>query len=47
MQYAQQEYERAEARYQADAEQAARTRKALDALTKQFAEEQKKAVLSE
>ena len=47
VQYARQEFEKAEAEHKADAEQAARTRKALEPLKKQFEEEQKKASLSE
>lgn len=47
VQYARQEFERAEAEHKADVEQAARTRKALEPLKKQFEEEQKKAGLSE
>ena len=47
VQYARQEFERAEAEHKADVEQAARTRKALEPLKKQFDEEQKKAGLSE
>lgn len=47
MQYARQEFEKAEAQHKADVEQAARTRKALEPLNKQFEEEQKKASLSE
>ena len=47
VQYARQEFEKAEAEHKADAEQAARTRKALEPLKKQFEEEQKKARLSE
>jgi Sec-independent protein translocase protein TatA len=47
VQYARQEFEKAEAEHKADAEQAARTRKALEPLKKQFEEEQKRARLSE
>ena len=47
VQYARQELEKAEAEHKADVEQAARTRKALEPLQKQFEEEQKKASLSE
>jgi len=46
VEYARQEYQRAETEHKADAEQAARTRNALDSLSKQLAEEQKKAGLS-
>ena len=47
VQYARQEFDKAEAEHRADVEQAARTRKALEPLKKQFEEEQKKASLSE
>ncbi len=47
VQYARQEFEKAEAASNADAEQAAGTRKALESLKKQLEEEQKKASLSE
>jgi len=47
VQYARQEFEKAEAEHRADVEQAAQTRKALEPLKKQFEEEQKKASLSE
>ena len=47
VQYARQEFEKAETEHRADVEQAARTRKALEPLKKQFEEEQKKASLSE
>ncbi|MGP1678385.1 MAG: hypothetical protein ACTS6J_14665 [Burkholderiales bacterium] len=47
VQYARQVFEKAEAEHKADLEQAARTRKALESLKKQFEEEQKKASLSE
>lgn len=47
VQFARQEYERAETEHKADAEQLARTRKTLDALKKQYEQEQKKASLSE
>ena len=47
VQYARQEFERLEAEHRADVEQAARTRKALEPLKKQYESEQKKASLSE
>ena len=47
VQYARQEFEKAEAEHKADVEQAAQPRKALEPLKKQFDEEQKKASLSE
>ena len=47
VQFARQEYERAEAEHKADAERLAQTRKAMDALKKQLDQEQKKAGLSE
>ena len=46
VQYARQEFEKAEVEHEADLEQAARTRKALEPLKKQFEQEQKKASLS-
>jgi hypothetical protein len=46
VQYARQEYDKAEAGHKADAEQAARTGKALATLKKQYEEEQKRASLS-
>lgn len=47
VQYARQEFEKAEAEHKADQEQAAHTKQALEPLKKQFEEEQKKASLSE
>jgi len=47
VQYARQEYEKAEAASKADAAQAAATRKVLEPLKKQLEEEQKRASLSE
>ena len=46
VQYARQEFDKAEAEHEADAERAARTKKALDLLGKQYDEEQKQADLS-
>lgn len=46
VQYARQELEKAEAEHNADAQQAAQTRQALESLQKQFEQEQKKASLS-
>lgn len=46
VEYARQEFERAEAQHRADLEQAERTRKALESLKKQFAQEQNKARVS-
>jgi Skp family chaperone for outer membrane proteins len=47
VQYARQEFEKAEAEHRADVEQAARTRKALEPLKKRYEQEQKKASQSE
>ncbi len=47
VQYARQEYDRADAEHKADAEQLEQTRKALESLKKQFEQEQNKAALSE
>jgi Skp family chaperone for outer membrane proteins len=47
VQYARQEFDKAEAAYRVDAAQAAGTRKALESLKKQLEEEQKRASLSE
>jgi membrane-bound lytic murein transglycosylase B len=47
VQYARQEFEKAEAEHKLDAEQAASTGKALESLKKQLEQEQKKASLSE
>ena len=47
VEYARREYRQAEAEHKADVEQMERTRKALELLQKQFAQEQKKAGLSE
>ena len=47
VQFARQEFERADAEQKADAEQLARTGKALESLKKQFEQEQKKASASE
>jgi len=46
VEYARQEFERAEAEHKADLEQAERTRTALESLKKQLAQEQDKARLS-
>ena len=46
VEYARQEFERAEAEHKADLEQAERTRTALESLKKQLAQEQNKARLS-
>lgn len=46
VQYARQEFDKADAEHKADAERAALTKKALDSLKKQYDEEQKKASLS-
>ncbi len=47
VQYARQEFEKADAEHKVDAEQAASTAKALESLKKKFEQEQKKASLSE
>jgi hypothetical protein len=47
VQYARQEFEKADAEHRVDAKQAASTAKALESLKKQFEQEQKKASLSE
>ncbi len=47
VQYARQEFEKADAEHKIDAKQAASTAKALEALKKQLEQEQKKASLSE
>lgn len=47
VQFARQEFERADAEHKADIEQMARTRKALEPLKKQFDEERRKASQSE
>jgi uncharacterized membrane protein YgaE (UPF0421/DUF939 family) len=46
VQYARQEFENADAEYKADAEQAARTKKEMEALKKKLDAEQKKASIS-
>ena len=47
VQYARQEFEKAEAEHKADQEQAARTGKELGVLKKQYEDQQKRANLSE
>jgi len=47
VQYARQEYEKAAAEHQADAEQVASTGKALESLKQRLQQERKKALLSE
>lgn len=47
VQYARQEFEKAEAEHKVDAEQAASTAKTLESLKKKLEQEQKKASLSE
>ena len=47
VQFARQEFERADAEHKADAEQLAQTKKAMDTLKKQLEQEQKKAALSQ